>query len=181
MHKIFDKKEKRVYGGGMSTAATAATVQSESALKLFYANTQKWLLNTWNELPSKIIAAPGQFTKHFYRPMGDWMGGVSSAASGLLGLSGPALVGFDSKKVSAGLGNLIKTTIGVLAGTTKTVFTSVIHAVSPETIKKATNTTAAAMQSSASGVWNAVKDAGTTTIGALQALLMSGQTDPRTA
>lgn len=178
MHKEIDKKEKRVYGGGMDIAATPTTVQSESALKLFYANTQKWLLDTWNKLPSQLIAAPGQTTKLVYTPM-RWTRSLFQGVSGLTGLGGPSISGINPEQINAQLGNVVKNTISALTGTIKGAIHTFTHALSPEkkqVLDKAAANTASSMQSTFSSFTKGFKDMTHAILDWGQTLLLSGQT-----
>ncbi len=208
MHKEIDRKEKRVYGGGMSTAA----IENKNLFKQFAQNTwgaltgnwvnfpqeaakkiQEGWTNFWKEASGKAIAAPGNAVKIIYR-LEEWAGSGLDYIKGIALNSGSsALAAFSTGKVQEDLKKFIITAMsaavitgkGALQFATQTLFNAKKGAqnaasFAKEGAKNAAATTAAAMQSSAAALGQLINNVGTTAIGALQAILMSGQ-DPRTA
>ncbi len=154
---------------------------------------QEGWTNFWKEAPGKAIAAPGNAVKIIYR-LEEWAGSGLDYIKGIALNSGSsALAAFSTGKVQEDLKKFIITAMsaavitgkGALQFATQTLFNAKKGAqnaasFAKEGAKNAAATTAAAMQSSAAGLGQLINNVGTTAIGALQAILMSGQ-DPRTA
>jgi hypothetical protein len=145
MHKEIDRKEKRVYGGGMSTAA----IENKNSFEQFAQNTwgaltgnwvnfpqeaakkiQEGWTNFWKEAPGKAIAAPGNAVKIIYR-LEEWAGSGLDYIKGIALNSGSsALAAFSTGKVQEDLKKFIITAMsaavitgkGALQFATQTLF-----------------------------------------------------------
>ncbi len=158
----------------MAIAATPATVPSESSLKQFYANTQKWLADTWNKLPTEITTAPPKLVKKIYQPE-NWASGLLSGVLGYMNISGPSMTGDMRKDMTTDFGKLIATTTGLLLNTTKGAVSSLAHMISPaqkKSLDKAKETTTAAMQ--ASGLVQGINGALKATVDWMNAFVAGG-------
>ncbi len=177
MHKEIDRKEKRVYGGGMAYPLFS---WFKGERKSFYEQMSDGVRNlvkqNWNlkNFFKGTVSLPGQGATTVYTPM-PWAGDGGDFVNGLMGL-GSRLKAFSITQLSGSINNFIKTSISAILSTGKNAFTSIVHSLSPnqrENLNKATKTTAEAMKSSPAGVATLIKQAGTFAVDTLDTVWSS--------
>lgn len=138
MHKEIDRKEKRVYGGGMADATTTANTKKGSMPKL--------LTNTFNALTSSILRAPSDFIK-----AGPTHGEVKSdtrgAVAGLFNVGGGFSAAMDPKQGEQMLQTYLQGAFKLGWEAIKGTITAAARGFQPEKLQKAKDVTGNAMKS----------------------------------